>query len=123
MEEQGKKIELDERNYFYYVVNGDVLEITVMEFEVPRVKELMQKAISLAQKENLKYIVGKKFTDSIDDGVFKNCFSGADDVDRMNRIEYSEDKKDWHEVDESPKNDGRLKGKQQVYFRYCVYYQ
>lgn len=121
MEDQGKKIKINGDNYG--VAFGDVLDITNIKIEVLGSIKFMQDAISAAKQEKLKYIVGKKFTDSLNDGFLGACFSGADAADRMNRIEYSEDKKDWHEVDESPKNDGRLKGKQQVYFRYRIYYQ
>lgn len=120
MEDQGKQFKLDEHNYFDYVVNGDVLEITFRDFDIPKAKELMQGAILLAQKGKLKYIVEKKFTDSLDDGIFENCFKGADRVALINKIEFSEDKKDWHKVDESPKNDERLKEKQRIYYRYRV---
>lgn len=116
MEDQGKQFKLDEHNYFDYVVNGDVLEITSRKFDIPRVKELMQKAISLAQKEQLKYIVGETFTSPLDDGILKNCFNG---IGYVNRIDFSENKKDWHKPNE-PISDERLKENQQVYFRYCV---
>lgn len=119
MKSQINSLKIDKN--IYGDVCDEMLDITGIESKTQGTKEFIQKSIFVAKEAKLKYIVGKLvFNISLDGNLFASYFGGEDSVDTMNRLEFSEDKKDWHKVTETPEGEGRLKKGQRVYYRYTI---